>query len=150
MPAASAQPSLRTGPRSGCKPRYLDAASLDPEKNETRRKLVKYMSATVADLLKLPSLRQAKVLCGLEAPSEIDMQQSIEMARQCADIVIGASYDGNPVMSLSTPHSLQETERAMETILRQALLKNPNAVLVRCGARSSFPGCKMTGNIRNC
>lgn len=88
------------------------------------------------------AIHEIWVLCGLEAPSEIDIQQSIEIARQCADIVIGASYDGNPVMSLSTPHSLQETERAMETILRQALLKNPNAVLVRCGDLFNTTECR--------
>ena len=70
------------------------------------------------------------------------MEKLLDAARQCADSVIGAVYDGNPVMSLSTPRSLRDTERGMEEMLRQVLPEHPEAVLVRCSGLSNTTRCR--------
>ena len=87
------------------------------------------------------ALHEIWVLCGMEDASGVNLEQMIAAARQCAELVIGAVYDGNPVMSLSTPHSLRETERVMEEILHQALPGSPDAVLVRCSGLSNTTNC---------
>ena len=82
------------------------------------------------------ALHEIWMLRGIKEAETIRMEQLLDAARQCADSVIGAVYDGNPVMSLSTPRSLRDTERAMEEMLRQVLPEHPEAVLVRCSGLS--------------
>ena len=88
------------------------------------------------------ALHEIWVLCGIKEAETIRMEQLLDAARQCADSVIGAVYDGNPVMSLSTPRSLRDTERAMEEMLRQVLPEHPEAVLVRCSGLSNTTRCR--------
>lgn len=90
----------------------------------------------------IAAIHEVWVLCGIEDAATIDMQQYVDIARQCADIVIGAFYEGSPVMSLSTPHTLRDTEHVMEMILRQVLVNNPNAVLIRCSNLSNTTNCR--------
>lgn len=88
------------------------------------------------------ALHEIWMLCGIKEAETIRMEQLLDAARQCADSVIGAVYDGNPVMSLSTPRSLRDTERAMEEMLRQVLPEHPEAVLVRCSGLSNTTSCR--------
>ena len=88
------------------------------------------------------ALHEIWMLCGLEDASDVSIGQMTAAARQCAELVIGAVYDGKPVMSLSTPRSLRDTERAMEDILQQAQRAAPDAVLVRCSGLSNTTKCR--------
>ena len=88
------------------------------------------------------ALHEIWMLCDMDDASKVNIDQMTGAARQCADSVIGAIYDGTPVMSLSTPRSLRDTERVMEEILHQALPDNPDAVLVRCGGLSNTTNCR--------
>ena len=88
------------------------------------------------------SLHEIWVLCGLRDASEIHIGQILDLASQCAQVAIAAVYEGNLVMSLSTPYSLRETEQAMDEILRQVLPDNPNATLVRCSGLSNTTNCR--------
>lgn len=88
------------------------------------------------------ALHEIWMLCGMEKAETVNLEQLLGTARQCAEIAIGAIYDGNPVMSLSTPRSLRDMERVMEEILGQMLPDNPNAVLVRCGGLSNTTKCR--------
>ena len=88
------------------------------------------------------ALHEIWVLCGLEDAPGVPIEQLTAAARQCAELVIGAVYDGRPVMSLSTPRSLRDTERVMEDILQKARERAPEAVLVRCGGLSNTTSCR--------
>lgn len=87
------------------------------------------------------ALHELWMLCGSE-DSEARLEQELSLARQCADIAIGAIYEGQPVMCLSTPHSLRETERVMQELLAHARQTRPDAVLVRCSGLSNTTSCR--------
>ena len=79
------------------------------------------------------SLHELWMLCGADAGEvEERMEQDLALARQCADTVVGAIYEGQPVMCLSTPHSLRETESAIREILSCAL--KTSRMLLWCDA----------------
>lgn len=89
------------------------------------------------------SLHELWMLCGADAGEvEERMEQDLALARQCADTVVGAIYEGQPVMCLSTPHSLRETESAIREILSCALKTSPDAVVVRCSGLSNTTSCR--------
>ena len=68
------------------------------------------------------SLYELWMLCGaVLGEVEERMEQDLALARQCADTVVGAICEGQPVMCLSTPHSLRETEAQYGRILSCAL-----------------------------
>ena len=92
----------------------------------------------------IAAIHELWMLCGVAEVSEVRdrMEQDLELARQCADIAIGAVYEGQPVMCLSTPRSLRETERVLESLLARALVNNPNAVVVRCSGLSNTTNCR--------
>lgn len=60
----------------------------------------------------------------------------IEQAKQCANIVIGAIYDGRPLLSLSTPHSVQRIENVMQ------LIGGEDVTIVRCGNLQNTTDCR--------
>lgn len=70
------------------------------------------------------------------------MEQYISLAKQSADTVVGAIFDGQPVMCLSTPHSLRETEIVMQELLSMVLETSPDAVIVRFGGLSNTTSCR--------
>lgn len=89
------------------------------------------------------SLHELWMLCGADADEvEARMEQDLSLARQCADTVVGAIYEGQPVMCLSTPHSLRETESVMQELLAAALKTSPDAVVVRCSGLSNTTSCR--------
>lgn len=89
------------------------------------------------------SVHELWMLCGVDA-GEVKqrIEQDLALARQCADTVVGAIYEGQPVMCLSTPHSLRETESAIQEILSCALETSPDAVVVRCSGLSNTTSCR--------
>ena len=89
------------------------------------------------------ALHELWMLCGADA-NEVDarMEQDLSLARQCADSVVGAIFEGQPVMCLSTPHSLRETESVMQELLSTALKTSPDAVVVRCSGLSNTTSCR--------
>lgn len=70
------------------------------------------------------------------------MEEDLELARQCADTVIGSVFEGQPVMCLSTPHSLKEAERVMQELLSRAAATSPDAVVVRCSSLTTTTDCR--------
>ena len=89
------------------------------------------------------SVHELWMLCGVDAGEvEQRIEQDLALARQCADTVVGAIYEGQPVMCLSTPHSLRETESAIQEILSCALETSPDAVVVRCSGLSNTTSCR--------
>lgn len=89
------------------------------------------------------SLHELWILCGANTNRvEARMEHNLSLARQCADTVIGAIFEGQPVMCLSTPHSLRETESVMKELLSNALEDSPDAVIVRCGGLSNTTSCR--------
>lgn len=89
------------------------------------------------------SIHELWMLCGVNGSDvELRMEQDLELARQCADTAVGAVYEGMPVMCLSTPHSLRETERVMQELLMRARETSPDAVVVRCGGLSNTTSCR--------
>lgn len=91
----------------------------------------------------IAAIHELWMLCG-EDVSELEshMEEGLELVRQCADTAIGAVYEGRPVMFLSTPRSLRETERVLEELQQQVLNVIPNAVIVRCGSLSNTTSCR--------
>ncbi len=89
------------------------------------------------------SLHELWMLCGTDA-NEVEnrMEQDLSLARQCADSVVGATFEGQPVMFLSTPHSLRETDSVMKELLSNALKTSPDAVIVRCSGLSNTTSCR--------
>ena len=89
------------------------------------------------------SVHELWMLCGVDA-GEVKqrIEQDLALARQCADTVVGAIYEGQPVMCLSTPHSLRETESAIQEILSCALETSPDAVVVRCSGLANTTSCR--------
>ena len=89
------------------------------------------------------SLHELWILCGAD-PERVEarMEGDLALARQCADTVVGAVIDGQPVMCLSTPHSLREAESALEELLAQVRESDPEAVVVRCGGLSNTTSCR--------
>lgn len=84
------------------------------------------------------SVHELWMLCGADmGVVEQRIEQDLALARQCADTVVGAIYEGQPVMCLSTPHSLRETESTIREILSCALETSPDAVVVRCSGLSN-------------
>ena len=83
------------------------------------------------------------MLCGVDA-GEVGqrMEQDLALVRQCADTVVGAIYEGQPVMCLSTPHSLREAESVLQELLSTALETSPDAVVVRCAGLSNTTSCR--------
>ena len=92
----------------------------------------------------IASLHELWMLCGVSETAAVEerMEQDLELARQCADTAIGAIYEGQPVMCLSTPHSMRETERVMEQLLERAQADSPDAVVVRCSSVSNTTSCR--------
>ena len=89
------------------------------------------------------ALHEIWMLCGADSDEvELRMEQDLALARQCADTAIGAIFEGQPVMCLSTPHSLRETEHVMQELLAQARKTQPNAVVVRCSGLSNTTSCR--------
>ncbi len=85
------------------------------------------------------SLHEIWMLFGADAGN---MERDLLLARQCADTVVGAVFEGHPVMSLSTPHSLRETEEVMQELLANAQKENPDAVIVRCSGLQDTTACR--------
>ena len=89
------------------------------------------------------SLHEIWILFGADAEAtERRMEQDLALAGQCADTVIGAIFENHPVMSLSTPHSLRETENVMQELLENAQKENPDAVIVRCSGLPNTTSCR--------
>lgn len=93
--------------------------------------------------INIAAIHELWMLCGVN-PSDVDphLEEELELARECAEIAIGAVYEGTPILFLSTPRSLRETERVMQELLSHALKKNPDAVIVRCGSLSNTTSCR--------
>lgn len=89
------------------------------------------------------AIHELWMLCGAD-PVEVEsrMEQDLALVRQCADTVIGAVFEGQPVMCLSTPHSFRETEHVMEALLSHTLETRPDAVVVRCSGLSNTTSCR--------
>ena len=92
----------------------------------------------------IAALHELWMLCGTLDPSLVEqrLEQDLTLARECADIAIGAIYEGQPVMCLSTPHSLRETERVLDQLLARALASSPEAVIVRCSGLANTTSCR--------
>ena len=92
----------------------------------------------------IPSIHELWMLCGVQNVQRVSdrLEQDLELARQCADTVIGAIYEDQPIMCLSTPHSLRETEWVLEELLRRAETVSPDAVVVRCSALRTTTDCR--------
>ena len=89
------------------------------------------------------AIHELWMLCGANTNEvEARMEQDLALVRQCADIAIGAIFEGQPVMCLSTPHSLRETEHVMQELLSRALETRPDAVVVRCSGLSNTTSCR--------
>ena len=89
------------------------------------------------------SLHELWMLCGADADEvEARMERDLSLARQCADTVVGAVFEGQPVMCLSTPRSLRETEDVLQELLATALRTSPDAVVVRCSGLSNTTSCR--------
>ena len=89
------------------------------------------------------ALHELWMLCGADANEvEARMEQDLSLARQCADSAVGAIFEGQPVMCLSTPHSLREAESVMQELLSTALKTSPDAVIVRCSGLSNTTSCR--------
>lgn len=89
------------------------------------------------------SLHELWMLCGADANKVASrMEYDLSLAKQCADTVVGAIFEGQPVMCLSTPHSLREAENVMKELLSNALKDSPNAVVVRCSGLSNTTSCR--------
>lgn len=91
----------------------------------------------------IAAIHELWMLCG-EHVSELEshMEEGLELVRQCADTAIGAVYEGRPVMFLSTPRSLRETELVLEELQQQVLNVIPKAVIVRCASLSNTTSCR--------
>ena len=93
------------------------------------------------------SLHELWILYGVqmeegERQREEQMEDWISRVEQCAQTVIGAIYEGLPILCLSTPSSLREAERVMEELLSIAG-KNPSeAVILRCGGLQNTSSCR--------
>lgn len=91
----------------------------------------------------IAAIHELWMLCGGDAAAaERRMTQDLELAGQCAQTAIGAVYEGQPVLFLSTPRSLRETERVMRELLERAQETGPEAVIVRCGGLSNTTSCR--------
>ena len=91
----------------------------------------------------IAAIHELWMLCGADADvASAQMEQNLELARQCADITFGSVYEGQPVMCLSTPHSLRDTERVMRELLECAAKSSPDAVIVRCSGLSNTTNCR--------
>lgn len=91
----------------------------------------------------IAAIHELWMLCGADPQqAERSMAQDLELARQCADTVIGAVYEGQPILFLSTPPSLREAERVLEELLARARTVDPDAVLVRCSGLSNTTSCR--------
>ena len=89
------------------------------------------------------SLHEIWMLFGVSADAARQrMDRDLLLAKQCADTVIGATFEEHPVMSLSTPHSLRETQAVMRELLSHAQSENPDAVIVRCGGLQNTTACR--------
>lgn len=91
----------------------------------------------------IASIHEFWMLCGIAA-SEVEtrLAQALELAGECAEIVIGSAYEGQPVLFLSTPRILRETERVLWSLSACVLETNPDAVIVRCGGLSNTTSCR--------
>ena len=70
------------------------------------------------------------------------MKEYCELMRQYADTVFGAVFEGMPVMCLSTPHSLRETEKVMVGMIADMRAVWPDAVIVRCCGLNNTTDCR--------
>lgn len=91
----------------------------------------------------IASIHELWMLCGADA-GEVEMQTEhyLALARQCADTVIGATFEGVPVMFLSTPHSLREAETVLTELLEDVQRSWPDAVIIRCSGLSNTTSCR--------
>ena len=92
----------------------------------------------------IASIHELWMLCGAQDPALVTqrMEEDLALARQCANTVIGSVFEGQPVMCLSTPHSLKEAERVMQELLSRATKTSPGAVVVRCSGLSTTTDCR--------
>ena len=89
------------------------------------------------------AIHELWMLCGTSADEVSSrMEQDLALARQCADTVVGGIYEGQPVMFLSTPHSLREAESVIQELLAGALRASPDAVVVRYSGLSNTTSCR--------
>lgn len=75
------------------------------------------------------------------------MKEYCELMRQYADTVFGAVFEGMPVMCLSTPHSLRETEKVMVGMIADMRAVWPDAVIVRCCGLTDLGDAERTAGI---
>lgn len=91
----------------------------------------------------IASIHELWMLCGANADeAEAYVEHYLAMARQCADTVIGDVFEGIPLMCLSTPHSLKETENVLMALQKDAQTKWPESVIVRCSGLPTTTSCR--------
>ncbi len=93
------------------------------------------------------SLHELWILYGVqmeegEKPREGQMEAFVSRVEQCSSTVIGATYEGLPILCLSTPSSLRETEHVMEELLTLAGGNPSKAVILRCGGLQNTSDCR--------
>lgn len=91
----------------------------------------------------IAAIHELWLLCGGNV-SELErhIEEDLELVKQCADTAIGAMYEGRPVMFLSTPRSLRETETVLQELLQLTWKTNPDTVIVRCSSLSDTTSCR--------
>lgn len=91
----------------------------------------------------IASIHELWLFCGTDAGKvKKHMKEYCELMRQYADTVFGAVFEGMPVMCLSTPHSLRETEKVMMGMIADMRAVWPDAVIVRCCGLNNTTDCR--------
>lgn len=89
------------------------------------------------------ALHELWMLCSADAYKlEERIPNLIALTKPCTEIAIGAIFEEMPVMCLSTPHCLKETDTAMQDVLNCAREVCPDAVLMRLGALANTTDCR--------
>ena len=103
----------------------------------TMRRLAEIFHVDAASLHELWILYGVRIEEGTR-----QMETVLSQVKQCADTVIGAVYEGRPVLCLSTPDSLRETEGVMRELLGTIGKENPDAGILRCGGLENTSSCR--------